>query len=175
MMQLSKTVRVVIVCVMVITAVVLSIVISNAINKRTYKIEEIAEAVKNPSTTPNDTVESMSVASEIGSMLGGVELPLSGEESDCAIQKVLIVLDNSPFAIDIQNVEYEVRNVDGEFVVLLKPSGYLLYVVCDAYDYTPYSYTCTREFTKEELDFFMELGNSWEVHNEDGTYTVYFS
>lgn len=175
MMQLSKTVRVVIVCVMVITAVVLSIVISNAINKRTYKIEEIAEAVKNPSTESNDAVESMNVASEIGSMLCGVELPLSGEESDCAIQKVLIVLDNSPFAIDIQNVEYEVRNVDGEIVVLLKPNGYLLYVVCDAYDYTPYSYTCTREFTKEELDFFMELGNSWEVYNEDCTYTVYFS
>lgn len=175
MMQLSKTVRVVIVCVMVITAVVLSIVISNAINKRTYKIEEIAEAVKNPSTESNDAVESMNVASEIGSMLGGVELPLSGEESDCAIQKVLIVLDNSPFATDIKDVEYEVRNVDGELVVLLKPNGYLLYVVCDAYDYTPYSYTCTREFTKEELDFFMELGNSWEVHNEDGTYTVYFS
>lgn len=176
MLEVPNRVRVLIIVVAIGVLVGLSALIAVSVKSSLYDIEEITEGIipTEVSTEGDPTFPSSAASDAVVNDLYNMEqgnIP----DSEYAVLRALVVLDSSPMCKDVAQANYEVKLINEEWFVKFNCDGYDLVVTCDGIVFSPYMYTCSREFTEEEVAYFSSLGKAWEVENEDGTFSIYFS
>lgn len=177
MLKVSKKVKICIIVLCVIFIVGLSIFATKYITANSYNIKEITYISLESSSTESTegTVSNgVSARSSVSQDIESIDKDAMPEE-EYAVMRALSVLLNSPMSKSIESAGYEVKFVEDHWVTKFSCSEFDLFVSCDEEYFYPLMFTCSRQFTPEEKEFFLSLGTAWEVENEDGTYSIYYT
>lgn len=177
MLKVSKHIKACIVFFIACIMMGISVVATKAINNNSYNIREIATATSQQVTKETEEALEPNLMTRRDAIREDIDRidRSSMPDDEYAVMRSLSVLLNSPMGKSIESAEYEVKQIQDEWVTKFSCSEFDLFVSCDSEYVSPIGYTCSRKFTEEELEFFHSLGSAWEVENEDGTYSVYYT